>query len=89
MPACWFSDAREGQRTERIPLDRGNVFRLRAFRALCYGELHLLAFGQGAETACIDCAVVNKHVAATVLSNEAKAFGLVKPLNVAGFSIGH
>ena len=74
MPACWFSDAREGQRTERKPSDRGNVFRLRAFRTLCHGELHLLAFGQGAETACIDCAVVNKHVAATVLSNEAKAF---------------
>lgn len=40
-------------------LDWRYVFRLRAFGALSYGKLHLLAFCQGAETARVDGTAVH------------------------------
>lgn len=84
-----LSNAREGQWPELVTSDRAYVFRLGTFRALGNGELHLLAFSQSAEPACVDCTIVNENVTATVLSDETKAFGLIEPLYVAGFSIRH
>ena len=67
----------------RVTSDWGYVFRLGTFRTLSHGKLHLLTFGQGAETARVDCTRVNENVTATVLGDKAEAVGLVKPLYVA------
>ena len=68
------------------PLDSSNVFRLRTFLALGNGELNLLAFCQGLESAALNSAVVNEYVRAAFTSDETKAFCFVEKLNSTGSS---
>ena len=59
-------------------LQRHDVLGLGTFLALAYGELNLLAFGQGAEPVALDGAEVNEHVGAVFPLNETEALGFVE-----------
>ena len=61
-------------------LNSNNVLCLRAFLAVSYGELNLLAFCQGLESAALNSAVVNEYVRAAFTSDEPKAFCFVEKL---------
>jgi hypothetical protein len=64
-------------------LDSGNVSRRRTFSTVLDSELYVLAFSQGLETLILDSGEVYEHIFAAVSrSDEAKAFRLVKPLNL-------
>ena len=65
-------------------LQGNNVFRLRAFLALSNGELNLLAFCQGLETAALNSAEVNEYVGAAFTSDKAEALGFVEELDGTG-----
>jgi len=67
-------------------LNSNNVLCLRAFLAVSYGELNLLAFCQGLESAALNSAVVNEYVRAAFTSDETKAFCFVEKLNSTGSS---
>jgi hypothetical protein len=55
---------------------------LLAFRALRDFELYFLTFFEGLETVHIDCGEVCEQILAAVIwSDEAKAFGIIEPLN--------
>ena len=70
-------------------LEGNYILRLRAFCALGYNELDLLAFVQTAETVADDGAVVYEHIIAAFAFNEAVAFFAVEPLDGALFFLGH
>ena len=55
-------------------LERDDVLCLRAFLALGYGELDLLAFSERLEAVALDCAEMRKHIRAVFLLDKAKAF---------------
>jgi hypothetical protein len=57
-----------------------NVFSLQAFLAFNHVKLHLLAFGQAAEAVGLDGSVMDEYIFAALAGDEAKAFGVVKPL---------
>src|SRR5215217_513313 len=66
-------------------LDRANVLSLQALGAPGDIELHLLAFGQGAEAVRLDGRVVAEQVLApAVLGDEAEALRIVEPLHGTG-----
>ncbi len=81
----YLQPGRDGY-TARLPGSRATLLRvyvasLRAFRTILYIEANGLAFCEGLKTAALNCAEVYKHVcAAIVLTDEAEALGLVKPL---------
>jgi hypothetical protein len=63
-------------------LDRTNVLRLQALRALGDFKLDFLTFRESAEAFRIDRGVVAENVlAATVLRDETKALRIVEPLH--------
>ncbi len=60
-------------------LDVGSLL---AFRALRDFELYFLTFFEGLETVHVDCGEVREQILAAVIrSDEAKAFGIIEPLN--------
>jgi hypothetical protein len=60
-------------------LDVGSLL---AFRALRDFELNFLTFFEGLETVHVDCGEVCEQILAAVIwSDEAKAFGIIEPLN--------
>ena len=60
-------------------LDVGSLL---AFRALRDFELDFLTFFEGLKTVHIDCGEVSEQILAAVIrSDEAKAFGIIEPLN--------
>jgi len=66
----------------RVCLSSLDVGSLLAFRALRDFELNFLTFFEGLETVHIDCGEVREQVLAAVIwSDEAKAFGIIEPLN--------
>jgi hypothetical protein len=54
---------------------------LQSLGALFYGEFHLLAFLKIAKTIALNSGVVNKHIRATLASEEPIAFVSVEPLD--------
>ena len=77
---------------KKTPPERGFVHRaclgsldvgsLLAFRALRDFELNFLTFFEGLETVHVDCGEVREQIfAAVIWSDEAKAFGIIEPLN--------
>src|SRR5216117_3145223 len=65
-------------------LQRLDVRRLQALRALLHFELHLLAFLQRLEAAHLDRGVMREQIfAALGRGDEAEALGVVEPLNSA------
>ena len=71
------------------PLDNADVFSLRAFLALRYLELYLLAFIQGFVTTGIDLRKVYKNIGAWLLLDKAEAFIRIKPFNGASSKCRH
>jgi len=70
-------------------LDRHYVCSRWAFGTVSDFELYTLAFGQSFETVGLDCREVYEYIFAAIFrSNETKAFGLIKPLNVT-FNLRH
>src|SRR5581483_4031920 len=61
-------------------LDRANVLRLPALRALHNVELNLLAFLQRAKTVALDGAVMHENIFTAGAAQKAKALRVVKPL---------
>ena len=61
-------------------LGRPNVLSLPPLRSFCDLKLHLLAFLQALETACLDSREVHENVFATLAADKTVAFGVVKPL---------
>jgi hypothetical protein len=60
-------------------LDVGSLL---AFRALRDFELDFLTFFEGLKTVHVDCGEVREQIfAAVIWSDEAKAFGIIEPLN--------
>jgi len=43
-------------------------------------ELYQLTFGEGLEAVHLDCGEMDEHILATILLNEAVAFGVIEPL---------
>ena len=71
-------------------LDNSYVFSLRAFLALRYGELYLLAFIQGFVAArVIDLLKMYEYIGAWLLLNKAEAFVRIKPFNGASSDCRH
>ena len=63
---------------------------LRAFGALCYAELYLLAFIQGFVAAwVVDALKVYENIGAWLLLDKAKAFVRIKPFNGASSDCRH
>jgi len=60
---------------------RVDVFRLRAFLAVCDSELNLLAVGQGLESVTLNSAEVYKDIRPVFLCDKSIAFGLIEPLH--------
>jgi hypothetical protein len=59
-----------------------NIGSLLAFRALRDFELNFLTFFQGLKTVHVDCGEVSEQIfTAVIWSDEAKAFGIIEPLN--------
>src|SRR5678815_4032435 len=72
-------------RRPRYALQRLNVGRLRALRALGDGELHPLVLVQGTEPTAADGGEAGEHVSAAVIGrDEAEALVRVEPLNRTG-----
>jgi hypothetical protein len=88
-----FCRRRAGQGRKKTPqrevftsgaggLSRLDVGSLLAFRALRDFELNFLTFFEGLETVHVDCGEVCEQVLAAIIrSDEAKAFGVIEPLN--------
>ena len=71
-------------------LDNSYVFSLRAFLALRYAELHLLAFIQGFVAAgVVDLCKVYENVGAWCLLDKAETFVRIKPFNGASSDCRH
>jgi hypothetical protein len=68
-------------------LDRFYVFCLKAFRALRDIELYSLAFLQAAEAARLNRREMDENIFAILAADEAKAFGVVKPLYCSCFQL--
>ena len=65
-----------------LPLGRLNIGSLLAFRALRDFELHFLTFFKGLEAVHLNCGKMREQIfAAVIRSDEAKAFGIVEPLD--------
>ena len=64
---------------------RVDVFRLRAFLAVCDSELNLLTIGQGLEPITLNSAEVYKDVWSIFLCDKTVAFRFVKPLHGARY----
>ena len=74
--------ARKRGFSHRVCLSSLDVGSLLAFRALRDFELNFLTFFEGLETVHVDCGEVREQVLAAVIwSDEAKAFGIIEPLN--------
>ena len=65
---------------EVASLERPHVVSLPTLWALGHFELHILAFLQASEAACLDCREVHKDIFAVLPADKAIAFGVVKPL---------
>ena len=71
-------------------LDNGYVFSLRAFLALRYAELYLLAFIQGFVAArVIDLLKMYENIGAWCLFDKAETFVRIKPFNGASSDCRH
>jgi len=70
-------------------VQRHDVLGLRALLALADGELHSLAFGQGAEPGALDGAEVHEDVGAVFALDETEALGFVEKLDGTCDGIGH
>ena len=69
----------ECRRLKLASLDIGSLL---AFRALRDFELNFLTFFQGLKTVHVDCGEVSEQIfTAVIWSDEAKAFGIIEPLN--------
>lgn len=68
-----------------VALDRANVLRLPALRALDDVELDLLAFLQRPEAVALNRGVVNEHVISRSAAQKAETLGVVKPLHCSLF----
>src|SRR5437899_12715455 len=67
------------------PLERLDVFCLKAFRPLGDVELDRLAFLQAAKTACLNGRKMHENIVAGLAADKAEAFGIVKPLHCSLF----
>src|SRR5512137_2054566 len=74
IEACWVD-------VDVCLLKRSDVGGLQAFGALLYGELHLLALIQVAETLTLNGRVVDKHVRSIRLSDEPITLCPAEPLH--------
>ena len=71
----------------KLSLERLNVRRLPALRALYHVELNRLTFLEALEAAAVDRRVVNEDVLAILTADEAKTLGIVKPLYCSLFHV--
>jgi hypothetical protein len=81
-PADEKKPRRSGVFYNRAGLRALDVGSLLAFRALRDFELNFLTFFEGLKTVHVDCGEVCEQILAAVIwSDEAKAFGIIEPLN--------
>jgi hypothetical protein len=74
----------------QMRLDHLHLIGLQTALALGHDKGHLLALLQALEASRLDRTEVNEHVVTTLVSaDEAKALGIVEPLDRTGFILGH
>jgi len=76
-------------RVQQNRLKRYYLFCCGSFLALNDGEFHLLSLAEGVEAITLNSAVMDEDITTAIALDEAVAFGIVKPLDRSGFSVGH